>query len=124
MMRPLVLRPPPHLLEGEGRFRQDRPMISWLKKQSLRSLLLVSVIVGLIVLPAVAWLVDLDNRERLGQAFHWQNAQAQDDPTPPAGTADKKAGSSEAERIARLHRALDVDEKQLKDAKKRLADPN
>src|SRR5438552_2317624 len=99
-------------------------MISWLKKQSLRGLLLVFAVVVLVVLTAVAWLIDPDNRERLRQAFHQQNSQAQADPTPPSGAANKETGNSEAERIARLHRLIDVDENQLADAKKRLTAPD
>jgi small conductance mechanosensitive channel len=98
-------------------------MISWLKKQSHSRLLLVATVAGLVILTAVAWLIDPDNREHLLQAFHRQNAQAQADPTP-SGSPDKEAGNSDAERIARLHRLLDVDEKQLAEAKKRLADPD
>ncbi len=99
-------------------------MISWLKKQSLRGLVLVFAVVALMVLTAVAWLIDPDNRERLQQAFHQQNAQVQADPLPQSGSANKEAGNSEAERIARLHRLIDLDEKQLTDAKKRLAAPD
>ncbi|MBI1913535.1 MAG: mechanosensitive ion channel, partial [Planctomycetes bacterium] len=99
-------------------------MISWLKNQSLRRLLLVVAVVALVVLTAVAWLIDPDNRERLRQAFHQQNSQAQADPMPQPAPADKNAGNSDAERITRLHRLIEVDEKQLAYAKQRLAAPD
>src|SRR5438874_1279124 len=99
-------------------------MISWLKKQSLRGLLLVFAVVVLVMLTAVAWLIDPDNRERLRQAFHQQNSQAQADPLPQPAATDKEAGNSDAERIARLHRLIDVDEKQLVEANRRLAAPD
>jgi small conductance mechanosensitive channel len=99
-------------------------MISWLKKQSLRRLFLVVVVVALVVLTSVAWLIDPDNREHLLQAFHQQNSQVQADPLPQPTPADKNAGNSDAERIARLHRLIEVDEKQLAAAQQRLAAPD
>ncbi len=99
-------------------------MISWLKKQPLRRLLFVAAVASLVVLTALAWLSVPDNRESLRQMFAAQRQHAQADPTPQPVSADKDNGNSEAERIARLHRLIEADAKQLADAKQRLAAPD
>src|SRR5262249_17145795 len=90
----------------------------------IRRLLCLGATVTLMALTALAWLIVPENRARLREAFTRQHAQAQADPTPPTTPVSKDNGNSEAERIARLHRLIDADEKQLDDAKKRLTAPD
>src|SRR5262249_10215926 len=71
------------------------PMISWLKNQPLRRLLIVAAVAGLVVLTALAWLSVPDNRESLRQLFVGQRHQAQADPTPPPPPANKDNSNSE-----------------------------
>src|SRR2546430_35968 len=98
-------------------------MISWLKKQPISRLLLVSVVLALAGLTAVAWLANPANRETLRQVFIRQRSEAKPQNAPVPAAGEKDNGNPAAARIARLHRYLEADEKQLEDAKKRLNDP-
>jgi len=99
-------------------------MISWWKRQPFGRLLSVVAVVALVVLTALAWLSVAENRESLRQLFAGQRQQVQADPTPQPPSAAKDSGPSEAERIARLHRLIEADEKQLAAARQRLSAPD
>ena len=95
-------------------------MLSWLNKQSAAKLVLSAGVLALASLTAISWLAQPDNRAAVRQAIDGPHSLAAD-PTPAVA---EQGGTSEAEKIARLQRALASNRKQLADLKKQLEDPN